>query len=173
MNISLGNFPRIDKNRERAELEALAAKLPVLRNKQEEMQALIQEIRLYEIVCESGPQAVAQISYFFRIGLSTTWGGLFVQLSSIALSMISLASGSAESILHAPTRRHKIKEECSWMQTWLLVVPLCLTIIQSRILTAGLIFAYLRVYSLLLVVLFCFLIYLKTSNTILKIRRSG
>ena len=137
-------------------LKDLAACMQETKEEQESLHALIQEIRLYEIAWESGPQAVLQIAIFFRIGFANDISAI-PQFLSIVLSMISLASGSAESLLYAPTKKHPTKDECSWKQVWLMVVPLCLGIIVPRVITTGLLLAYLREFSFCYLPVFCLL----------------
>ena len=109
---------------------------------------IFQGIRLYEIIGESGPQAVLQMSIAFRIGYIG-----FTQVLGVAISILSLASGAAQSLFLNQTKRNAIKHE-SWKHTWLIFVPIMIALTVPRLLSLALLTAYTKGYAILFISLF-------------------
>ena len=86
----------------RTEVEEIANKYLKAKRKHNRIKCIFQEIRLFEIVGESGPQATAQICFALRTG----YQGPF-QIFSIFMSLLSLSSGASETILLYPTVENK------------------------------------------------------------------
>ena len=112
---------------------------------------IFQEIRLFEILGESGPQAALQICFALRKGYTGPW-----QVFSIIISLVSLGTGAAETVLLYQTKDEKIKREVSSKQTYLMIFPVMFTLSFPRLLTLGLFIAYARFLSLPFIALFFF-----------------
>ena len=127
----------------KTEVEEIAKNYLKAKRRHNRIRCIFQEIRLFEIVGESGPQATAQICFALRTG----YQGPF-QIFSIFMSLLSLASGASETILLYPTVENKkektSKKEVSWKQTWLIFVPLMFLVSSPRLLCLGLELAYLH-----------------------------
>ena len=111
---------------------------------------IFQGIRLYEVFGESGPQAVLQMSIAFRIGYTD-----YLQVLGIVFSIVSLASGAAQTLLLKGTKRNEIKEE-SWRHTWLIFFPIMAGLTVPRLLALALITSYAKVYAILFIILMIF-----------------
>ena len=111
---------------------------------------MFQGIRLYEVFGESGPQAVLQMSIAFRIGYTN-----YLQVLGIVISVVSLASGAAQTLLLKGTKRNEMKEE-SWRHTWLIFFPIMIGLTLPRVMTLALINAYAKVYTIIFILLFIF-----------------
>ena len=116
----------------------------------DKIMCIFQEIRLFEIVGESGPQAALQICFALRVGF-TGW----FQMFSIFISLLSLASGATATVLLYPTKNASIKKDVNWIQTWLMIFPLMFLISAPRLFCLGLELAYLKEMSIPIAACFC------------------
>ena len=119
------------------------------REQRNRIMCICQEIRLYEILGESGPQAALQICFALRKGYTGPW-----QVFSIIISLISLATGATENILLYPTIDERIKREVSPKHAYFMIFPVMLILSSPRLLTLGLVLAYAKVLSLPFIALF-------------------
>ena len=129
----VGKWKGGDEDRKQMRDEVKRAARNYLDSKQKYCKLLniFQGIRLYEVFGESGPQAVLQMSIAFRIGYTN-----YMQVLGIVISIVSLASGTAQTLLLKETKRKVIKEE-SWRHTWLIFFPIMLGLTLPRGLAEG------------------------------------
>lgn len=135
-----------EKEWDKQEVKKAADNFVKARTEYNKITCIFQQIRLFEILGESGPQAATQIAIALRVG----YVGPF-QIVSILASLSSLAIGATKTLLLYPTAETKIQQQnkkpVSPKHVGLLFIPAMLLCCAPRLLCLGVELAYLKIWS--------------------------
>lgn len=136
-----------EKERDKQEVEKAADDFVEANTEHNKIMCIFQQIRLFEILGESGPQAATQIAIALRVG----YIGPF-QIASILISLASLAIGATKTLLLYPTaetkKQQQNKKPVCPKHILPLFIPAMLFCCAPRLLCLGIELAYLKTWSL-------------------------
>ena len=141
-----------DLNREHYKAEVEKAAINYVDAKETYMKEMtdFQELKLYEAFGESAPQAILQFAVVLQLGYMSP-----IHIVTIITSLFSFSMASAEVFLMMKTKNHVIKD-CTWKETFLLVIPAMFLLVAPRILSMSLIVAYTKEFFILFVFIIVF-----------------